>query len=134
MSAVQICDLLGGGSTGQLGQRRPGRRQRSRGQLTEAGQRWHLARAGPLGVHNMQLRIGDSQVAEVRAQVGPAFSRHARFAEPALVNGALGALVAPGGQLILVLTFTVKDDKITEFEVIAEPGRLGRLNLAVPEG
>ncbi|HEY0578496.1 MAG TPA: hypothetical protein VGD73_30695 [Pseudonocardia sp.] len=54
MSAVQICDLLGGGSIG----RRPGRRQRSRGQ----------------------------------------------------------------------------DDKITEFEVIAEPGRLGRLNLAVPEG
>jgi len=61
----------------------------------------------------------------------PAFSRHARLAEPALVNGALGALVAPGGQLILVLTFTVKDDRITEFEVIAEPGRLRRLDLAV---
>jgi RNA polymerase sigma-70 factor (ECF subfamily) len=61
----------------------------------------------------------------------PAFSRHARLAEPALVNGAVGALVAPGGQLILVLTFTVKDDRITEFEVIAEPGRLRRLDLAV---
>jgi len=61
----------------------------------------------------------------------PAFSRHARLAEPALVNGALGALVAPRGQLVLVLTFTVRDDRITEFEVIADPGRLRRLDLAV---
>jgi RNA polymerase sigma-70 factor (ECF subfamily) len=61
----------------------------------------------------------------------PGFSRHARFAEPALVNGALGALVAPRGQLILALTFAIKDDKIVEFEVIAEPARLDRLDLAV---
>jgi RNA polymerase sigma-70 factor (ECF subfamily) len=61
----------------------------------------------------------------------PGFSRHARFAEPALVNGALGALVAPRGQMILALTFAIKDDKIVEFEVIAEPARLDRLDLAV---
>ncbi|MET7618616.1 sigma-70 family RNA polymerase sigma factor [Streptomyces sp. NPDC005408] len=49
----------------------------------------------------------------------------------ALINGAVGLAMAPLGRLFLVLSFTMTDDKITEIEVIAEPDRLGRLELAV---
>lgn len=54
-----------------------------------------------------------------------------RFAEPALVDGAVGAVVAPGGRLLLALTFVVAGDRIAEYEVIADPARLARLDLAV---
>ena len=48
----------------------------------------------------------------------------------------LGALALIAAILVgpSVLGQSVKDDKITEFEVIAEPGRLRRLDLAVLEG
>jgi hypothetical protein len=59
------------------------------------------------------------------------FGRRSRFAEPALVDGAVGVVVAPRGRLLLALTVTVEDEKITEFDVIADPARLQRLDLAV---
>jgi RNA polymerase sigma-70 factor (ECF subfamily) len=55
----------------------------------------------------------------------------ARLAEPALVDGVVGAVVAPGGRLLFAVTFTVEDDRITAYDVIADPDRLRRLNLAV---
>uniref|UniRef100_A0AAU2K1S2 Sigma-70 family RNA polymerase sigma factor n=1 Tax=Streptomyces sp. NBC_00049 TaxID=2903617 RepID=A0AAU2K1S2_9ACTN len=51
--------------------------------------------------------------------------------QTALVNGVVGLAMAPRGQLFLVLAFTVKDDLITEIDVIAEPERLRELELAV---
>ncbi|MGW7005603.1 sigma-70 family RNA polymerase sigma factor [Streptomyces sp. NPDC054933] len=60
-----------------------------------------------------------------------AFGRRSRFAEPALVNGAVGVVVAPRGRLLLALTFTIEGEKITEYEVIADPARLRLLDLAV---
>jgi RNA polymerase sigma-70 factor (ECF subfamily) len=54
-----------------------------------------------------------------------------RLAEPALVDGGVGAVVAPGGKLLLVLTFVVTGDRIAEYEVIADPVRLARMDLAV---
>lgn len=59
------------------------------------------------------------------------FGRRARFAEPALVNGAVGVVVAPGGRLLVALTFTIEGDKIAEYEVITDSARLLRLGLAV---
>ncbi|MDF3288108.1 sigma-70 family RNA polymerase sigma factor [Streptomyces silvisoli] len=59
------------------------------------------------------------------------FGRRARFAEPALVNGLVGAVVAPRGRLLLVLTFTTEGERITGYEVIADPARLRLLELAV---
>lgn len=61
------------------------------------------------------------------------FAARARLAEPALVNGAAGLIVAPGGRLWLALTFTVEDGRITEYSVIAVPERLSRLSLAILE-
>lgn len=61
--------------------------------------------------------------------------RRARFAEVALVNGAVGAVVARRGRLLLALTVTIEGDaggeRVAAFEVIADPGRLRRLDLAV---
>jgi len=60
-----------------------------------------------------------------------AYSRPARFAEPALVNGAVGVVVAPRGRLLGVLAFTVTRGKIVEIDILAEPARLRQLDLAV---
>ena len=60
-----------------------------------------------------------------------AFSANARFAEPALVDGAVGIVVAPKGKLTLVLRFSVAGDKIIEIDIAADPARLSRLRLAV---
>ncbi len=59
------------------------------------------------------------------------FSRRARFAQPALVNGAVGVVVAPRGRLILVMAFKVTGEKIVEIDVLADPVRLRQLDLAV---
>ncbi|GAB2872374.1 sigma-70 family RNA polymerase sigma factor [Streptomyces deserti] len=55
----------------------------------------------------------------------------ARFAATALVDGAVGVVVAPRGRLLCVLTVAVEDGRVTAYEVIAEPARLRRLDLAV---
>ena len=58
-------------------------------------------------------------------------SRGARFAELALVNGAVGVIVAPRGRLLLVIAFKVRGEKILEVDVIADRTRLGQLDLAI---
>ncbi|MFI1333688.1 sigma-70 family RNA polymerase sigma factor [Streptomyces sp. NPDC020845] len=60
-----------------------------------------------------------------------AFGRNSRFAEPALVNGAVGIVVAPWGRLRLVLAVTVVGERITAYELIADPARLHQLDLTV---
>jgi RNA polymerase sigma-70 factor (ECF subfamily) len=57
--------------------------------------------------------------------------RRARFAAPALVNGTVGAVVAPRGRLQLVLAITIVDDRIAAYDVIADSDRLRGLDLAV---
>jgi len=51
-----------------------------------------------------------------------------------LVNAAAGVVVAPGGRLFSVLGFTVTRGKIVEFDVLAEPARLRRLDLPDLDG
>jgi RNA polymerase sigma factor (sigma-70 family) len=52
----------------------------------------------------------------------------------ALVDGAVGVVFAPGGRLQVVLAFTFGDRLITAIDVIADPGRLRQLELAVLPG
>ena len=61
------------------------------------------------------------------------FSRGARAARPALVNGAVGVVVAPHGRLFRVLNLTIRDGKIASIDVVADPARLAALDLAVLE-
>src|SRR6266545_2715832 len=59
------------------------------------------------------------------------YSGGARFAQPALVNGAAGVVLAPRGRPFAVMGFTVRGGKIVEIDILADPERLRRLDLAV---
>jgi RNA polymerase sigma factor (sigma-70 family) len=61
-----------------------------------------------------------------RALVG-----RARAARPALVDGAVGVVVAPRGRLLMVLDFKIRGGKIVEIDAVAEPERLNQLDLAL---
>jgi RNA polymerase sigma-70 factor (ECF subfamily) len=54
-----------------------------------------------------------------------------RFVQPALINGSVGVMLAPRGQLSRVLAFTFRNDKITRLEVIGDPAHLRELDIAV---
>ena len=62
-----------------------------------------------------------------------AFSRRLRFVQPApaLINGSVGLILAPGGKLSRALTFTFTNAKVTQVEVIGDPARLRELDIAV---
>jgi RNA polymerase sigma factor (sigma-70 family) len=53
---------------------------------------------------------------------------------PVLVNGAAGVVVIVRGQPFAVMAFTVSDGTIAEIDVLADPDRLNRLDLAVLDG
>jgi RNA polymerase sigma-70 factor (ECF subfamily) len=57
------------------------------------------------------------------------FAPFARFARLALVNGSVGVVNAPEGQLLSVMGVTVADGRITEVYILSDPDRLGRLDL-----
>lgn len=63
--------------------------------------------------------------------VAKLFAGRAQAAKPALIDGAVGIVVAPRGRLFLVLSLTFTDGKITGIEAIADPERLSQLDLAV---
>jgi RNA polymerase sigma-70 factor (ECF subfamily) len=60
-----------------------------------------------------------------------AMSRGLRFVQPALINGSVGLILAPGGKLSRVLTFTFTNAKIARLEVIGDPARLRALDIGV---
>jgi RNA polymerase sigma factor (sigma-70 family) len=55
----------------------------------------------------------------------------AHAARPALVNGSLGIVVAPRGELLFVLALAFTDGKIAQFDLISDPSRLRQLDLAI---
>jgi len=62
-----------------------------------------------------------------------AYSRGARFVRPVLVDGTVGALLAPQGHLSRILRFTLKEGKIAEVDIMGDPARLQELELGVLE-
>jgi Sigma-70, region 4 len=79
---------------------------------------------------------GSTAVRGGRAVAGAAlgFAWLARSARPALVNGAAGVVAAPRGRPFSVLGFTVSGGRIVEIDILADPERLRRLDLAVLDG
>jgi len=73
---------------------------------------------------------GDVRGARAVAEETRVFSRGARAAEVALVDGRPGLVVAPAGRLRVVLRLTVEDGRITVMEVISDPVGLRRVRLA----
>ncbi|XRQ11836.1 sigma-70 family RNA polymerase sigma factor [Actinomadura welshii] len=57
------------------------------------------------------------------------FSRFARFTRPVLVNGHVGVVVEPHGRPFSVIGFTVREGRIVEIDVFAEPERLRRIGV-----
>ena len=81
------------------------------------------AGTGPLGPS--RLVKGASEVAAQAHR----FARLARFARRVLVNGTPGFLIAPSGQPLALIGLAVRDGKITEIDILADPERLSRLDL-----
>ncbi len=72
-----------------------------------------------------------SRVIRGSQAVAKQFSGRAQGARPVLVNGTVGVVVAPRGRLLFVLVLTVTNGKIAEIDMVADPKRLRRLDLAV---
>jgi RNA polymerase sigma factor (sigma-70 family) len=69
---------------------------------------------------------GATEVARQVAARGPRFAPHCR---PAIVNGAPGLVVAPGGRLAAVVGFTVAGGRITEIDLVADREKLRFLDM-----
>jgi RNA polymerase sigma-70 factor (ECF subfamily) len=69
--------------------------------------------------------------AEVWAKGAVAYGHMAKLTQPALVDGAIGVVVAPHGRLVRALRFTIANGRITEIEVIGNPARLGTLDVSI---
>jgi len=68
--------------------------------------------------------------AQAVAEQALAFRALAPGARPATVNGGAGAIVYSSGRLYAVLAFTVRNNRIVEIDIFADPDRLGRLALS----
>jgi RNA polymerase sigma-70 factor (ECF subfamily) len=60
-----------------------------------------------------------------------ALSRGLRSVQPALIDGSVGLILAPHGQLSRAVSFTFTNAKVTRVEVIGDPARLRELDIAV---
>ncbi len=65
------------------------------------------------------------------AQGAVAYSRYARFVEAAVIDGAVGLVLAPRGKLQRMLRFTVAAGRITRVEIVGDPARLREARLTV---
>jgi len=58
------------------------------------------------------------------------YSSGARWARPALVNGAAGVVISPHGRVVAVLAFTVADGRVVAIDALGDPARLEQLDLS----
>jgi RNA polymerase sigma-70 factor (ECF subfamily) len=63
--------------------------------------------------------------AAVAEQILARAPRFARFARPAIVNGAAGLVVVPRERPVAVLAFSISGDRIVELDLVADPRKLG---------
>ncbi len=67
-------------------------------------------------------------------KLGFSFSGLGWFTQPVLVNGAAGVVVARQGRPFAVMGFTVRRERIVAIDILADPTRLRRVDLAVLDG
>ena len=72
--------------------------------------------------------------AEAVAAQARSFSRLDLVVRPALVNGAAGAVATRDGKPFSVMGLTIRDGRIAEMDILADPERLSRLDLTVLDG
>jgi RNA polymerase sigma factor (sigma-70 family) len=84
----------------------------------------------------LRADFGDAPVSAIlrgaREVAGQAltFRQYARFARPILVNGAPGVIAVPDGRASSVMGLTITGGRIVAIDVLADPERLRRLDLA----
>jgi RNA polymerase sigma-70 factor (ECF subfamily) len=69
--------------------------------------------------------------AETVARTALSFSRLDLYIQPAVINGAAGTVTTRDGLPFAVAGFTIRGGRITEIDILADPERLARLDLAV---
>jgi RNA polymerase sigma-70 factor (ECF subfamily) len=77
------------------------------------------------------VTIGAASEVRGAREVAGTFSGRARTAQPAIIDGAVGAVWAVGGQPRIVFEFAITDDKITEISMIADPDYLSEIDLQI---
>jgi RNA polymerase sigma-70 factor (ECF subfamily) len=77
------------------------------------------------------VRLGDVRELRGAETVARFFLGRAQAARSAVIDGAVGVVVAPNGRLLLVLNVTITNGKIAAVDVVADPERLSRLELSV---
>jgi RNA polymerase sigma-70 factor, ECF subfamily len=94
-----------------------------------------VLRADPIAVAASEARREQGApvlAPEVRgaAAVARTFSGRAQAARLALVDGAVGLVWAPGGTPRAAFGFTIANGRVVAIDMVADPERLGRLNVA----
>jgi RNA polymerase sigma factor (sigma-70 family) len=59
------------------------------------------------------------------------FSGRAQGVRPALIDGAVGGVILPGGGVRLAISFVVTDDRILAIEAVADPDQLAVMNIVL---
>jgi len=88
-----------------------------------------VLRADLGGGMTQELRGADAVASQART-----YSRLDLVIQPALINGAVGAVTNLDGRPFSVAAVTVRDGKIVELDFLADPERLAQLDLTVLHG
>jgi RNA polymerase sigma factor (sigma-70 family) len=80
------------------------------------------------------VQVGASGELHGAAVVADTFAGRARAARPALIDGAAGLVWTPGGVPRVVFGFTIAGGRIVAIDVVADPERLSRLQVALLDG
>ncbi|KQV54826.1 MULTISPECIES: sigma-70 family RNA polymerase sigma factor [unclassified Caulobacter] len=94
-----------------------------------------LAVLDPNVVVRADVFAGGGQTRELRGRekVAAYYDGLAQTARTALVDGEIGAVVAPRGKLYLVLDIKVENGKVVEITAVGDPERLATLELGVTD-
>jgi len=82
--------------------------------------------------HKAVAAAGETEIVGTKAVAEEAVTNiaRARFAQTALVDGAVGIIVAPRGELTIALRCKALNGRILEFDVIAVPERQRQLEIS----
>jgi ketosteroid isomerase-like protein len=83
---------------------------------------------GPAG-GGLQVWRGASAVAEGTLS----YARFTAYGRPALVNGAFGMVAADAGRAHAIAAYTVRQGRIAEIDILADQGRLSRIDPNMPD-
>lgn len=79
---------------------------------------------------HVALRLGSVEEIRGAPEVAEWFKGRATSAQPVFIDGDIGVMVAPGGNLLLVLGLSFRNGRISEIQAIADPAHLAAMDLA----